>query len=52
MFRVCCVGALICIILLAIQLVTIESVTLIKINVAILGLFLTPIIPICYELGC
>ena len=52
MFKVCCVGSLISIILLAIQLVTIESTTLLKINVGILGLFLTPIIPICYELGC
>ena len=45
-------GALVCIILLAVQLVTIDSVSLIKLNVGMLGFFLTPIIPTCYELGC
>jgi len=51
-FRTCCVGALVCIILLAIQLATIDSVALVKLNVGVLGFFLTPIIPVCYELGC
>ena len=50
--RVCAVGALTCIILFAIQLLTIESVILIQINVAVLGFFLTPIIPVSYEIGC
>ena len=46
--RTCCLGALTSIILLAIQLVTVESPALIKLNVGILGLFLTPIIPTSY----
>ncbi len=50
--RACGIGALTCIILFAIQLLTIESVLLVQINVAILGFFLTPIIPVSYEIGC
>ena len=52
MFRFYTVGACVCIILLTIQLGTINSITLIKISVGILGFFITPIIPTSYELGC
>jgi drug/metabolite transporter (DMT)-like permease len=50
--RVCCVGSLACIIFFAIQLLTIDSIRLIQVNVGVLGFFLTPIIPVSYEIGC
>lgn len=52
-FRFCCLGALIWIIVLAVQLLlgSIKSI-LIQFNVGLLGFFITPIIPISYGIGC
>ena len=47
-FRVCFVGAAFLTIFLAFQLGVIQSVTMIKINVGLMGLFITPIIPTSY----
>ena len=38
--------------LLAFQLFFIDSVLLLKINVGLLGFFITPIIPTSYQIGC
>jgi MFS-type transporter involved in bile tolerance (Atg22 family) len=51
-FRTCCIGSLVSLICLAFQLAVIQQMFLIKINIGILGFFLTPIIPLSYELGC
>lgn len=48
LFRFCSLGALSLIIMLAFQLIAIDSVALIKINVGVIGFFLTPIIPTSY----
>lgn len=52
LFRFCCLGALSLIVLLALQLIALDSVALIQLNVGILGFFLTPIIPTSYQIGC
>ena len=51
-FIICCVGSVSCISLLVLQLITIKNITLVKLNVAILGFFITPIVPMSYEIGC